>query len=455
MLADIERFGALVIGPGLGRQRGDGRRRRAHDRRLPRSRSWSTVTGCSRSPPTTPAARRGSRHAPARHRAHPARRRVRAADRSVARTPTGSAPRAGLADATGCVVLLKGPTTIVAAPDGRTLPRGRRRPTARHRRHRRRARRASSARCWRCRLPAARAAAAGAWIHARCGASLARLGLVAGDLIAAIPHVLDCSTDDAMTRPRSVLARAGDGGAVAVSAYAVGADRPSVDAPHAVAVRVDPPVPTPALVLGDSALAALNWVPRRAGGAARVRRHARPRGVPAAVLPVVRQPAAADRVRGDRRPRPRLRGARRRGRLQRPRLDDGDVVRARSSGVLAQLGYRQIVWLTLRAVDSGFAARNAVIRDQLATGKLPRRRARRLGPLHRRPAAVVRRRRRPLPPDRRLGGGRLPESQDGVPRAAAVPVPISPGAAPPDPCPDPDVDRADRAIESLYPIGSA
>ena len=40
-------------------------------------------------------------------------------------------------------------------------------------------------------------------------------------------------------------------------------------------------------------------------------------------------------------------------------------------GRARQLGYRQIVWWTLRAVDNGFASRNAVIRQELATGKYP------------------------------------------------------------------------------------
>ena len=40
-------------------------------------------------------------------------------------------------------------------------------------------------------------------------------------------------------------------------------------------------------------------------------------------------------------------------------------------GRARQLGYRQIVWWTLREVDNGFAARNTVIRDGLATSKYP------------------------------------------------------------------------------------
>jgi len=40
-------------------------------------------------------------------------------------------------------------------------------------------------------VPPLEAAAGGAWIHARAGAKMAPLGLVAGDLIAAIPPVLN------------------------------------------------------------------------------------------------------------------------------------------------------------------------------------------------------------------------------------------------------------------------
>ena len=96
-----------------------------------------------------------------------------------------------LAATLGAVVLLKGPTTIVAAA--------------------RRATSTSSSTAI-ARLatagtgdvlagiigallamgaPALEAAAGGAWIHARAGAKMAPLGLVAGDLIAAIPPVLE------------------------------------------------------------------------------------------------------------------------------------------------------------------------------------------------------------------------------------------------------------------------
>jgi NAD(P)H-hydrate epimerase len=111
-------------------------------------------------------------------------------------TLTGGAPAADriasahhLVQLTGAVVLLKGPTTIVASPDGRTrlvtngderlatagtgdvlagivgalIARG---------------------------AEPADAAAAGAWIHAEAARSLAGDGLVAGDLVGSIPTVI-------------------------------------------------------------------------------------------------------------------------------------------------------------------------------------------------------------------------------------------------------------------------
>ncbi len=108
---------------------------------------------------------------------------------------TGSRPGADriaaaekLVESCGCVVLLKGATTVVAAPDaptrlvtngdqrlatagtgdvlagviGALLARG---------------------------VPAAEAAAAGAWIHAEAAAGAVEVGMVASDVVAAIPHV--------------------------------------------------------------------------------------------------------------------------------------------------------------------------------------------------------------------------------------------------------------------------
>ncbi|MFM8860984.1 MAG: NAD(P)H-hydrate dehydratase, partial [Acidimicrobiia bacterium] len=95
-----------------------------------------------------------------------------------------------LATAAGAVVLLKGPTTVVAAPDGRVLVSiagDRRLATA-----------GTGdvlagvigALCARG-LEPWRAAAAGAFIHGRAGALGWSLGLVAGDVVSLVPAVLD------------------------------------------------------------------------------------------------------------------------------------------------------------------------------------------------------------------------------------------------------------------------
>jgi NAD(P)H-hydrate epimerase len=187
VLSDIDRFGSLVIGPGLGRQAatldaavrtitlgnvptvidGDGlyaiaddtggaavlRERRAPTVLTPHEGEFAHLTGAS----------------PGTDRLTDVRR---------------------LAAGAESVVLLKGPTTIVAEPDGRTyfVVDGD-------------ARLASAGTgdvlagiigaLLAMGVPALEAAAGGAWVHARAGAKMAPLGLVAGDLIAAIPPVLN------------------------------------------------------------------------------------------------------------------------------------------------------------------------------------------------------------------------------------------------------------------------
>jgi NAD(P)H-hydrate epimerase len=190
VLSDIDRFSAMVIGPGLGRHEatidavratvagcpvpvvvdGDGlvaiagdagddgpasvlRRRRAATVLTPHDGEFTRLTGSSPEPDRVASARR-------------------------------------LADDSGAVVLLKGATTVVAAPDHDTylMVDGDQRLAT-----------AGTGDVLAGIIAAllaggvapAEAAAGGAWIHARAAAGLAPLGLVAGDLIAAIPHVLD------------------------------------------------------------------------------------------------------------------------------------------------------------------------------------------------------------------------------------------------------------------------
>ena len=130
-----------------------------------RCRSWWTATGCSPWPGRPTARGAVLRDRPAPTRAHAPRRRVRAPRRPRARARTASARRGSWPRQTGAVVLLKGPTTVVAEPAGARPAVDRRRRATGHRRHRRRAvghhRRAAR----RSRCPAFEAAAAGAWLH--------------------------------------------------------------------------------------------------------------------------------------------------------------------------------------------------------------------------------------------------------------------------------------------------
>jgi NAD(P)H-hydrate epimerase len=187
VLEDLGRFQALVVGPGLGRHEAtiDAALRTIADAEVPVLVDGDGLFAL--------ASDQSDGAAPLRDRAHATV--LTPHDAEFTRL-SGAAPgedRVGavrrLAERTGAVVLLKGPTTIVADPSGRTyfvvagdqrlatagtgdvlagvigalLAMG---------------------------TPPAEAAAGGAWIHASAGASLPPLGLVAGDLVAAIPHVL-------------------------------------------------------------------------------------------------------------------------------------------------------------------------------------------------------------------------------------------------------------------------
>jgi NAD(P)H-hydrate epimerase len=188
VLSDIDRFGALVLGPGLGRHAAtvDAAMRTIGPAQVPVVADGDGLFAIATDDAGGLAVLR-DRPAPTVLTPH---------DGEFTRL-TGASPGADrvadvrrLADASGSVVLLKGPATIVAAPDGRAyfvidgdarlatagtgdvlagiigalLAMG---------------------------APPLEAAAAGAWIHARAAARIAPLGLVAGDLIAAIPAVLD------------------------------------------------------------------------------------------------------------------------------------------------------------------------------------------------------------------------------------------------------------------------
>ncbi|MEY2975480.1 MAG: hypothetical protein RIR49_1900 [Actinomycetota bacterium] len=187
VLEDLHRFAALVIGPGLGRTG------------TTPAEVASTVFRCG-----LPVVVDGDGLFALTWNPHGAPTSLRQREPATVLTPhdgeyrtlTGEAPPADriaaanrLVADTGAVVVLKGPTTIVASPDGRTrlvdtgdqrlatagtgdvlagiigafLARG---------------------------IPAARAAAAAAWVHGTAAQSLPAAGVTAGDVLAAVGTVI-------------------------------------------------------------------------------------------------------------------------------------------------------------------------------------------------------------------------------------------------------------------------
>lgn len=185
--SDLHRFHALVVGPGLGRQRHTVPSvvQAVTDSVVPVLVDGDGLFALSWNESGTPAFLR-EREVPTVLTPH---------DGEFALL-TGSPPdddRIGaahhLVGLSGAVVLLKGPTSVVAAPDGRTLlvANGDERLAT-----------AGTgdvlsgliAGLLAMGVPAAEAAAGGAWIHAAAAGRRGRRGLVAGDLLEEIPAVL-------------------------------------------------------------------------------------------------------------------------------------------------------------------------------------------------------------------------------------------------------------------------
>jgi NAD(P)H-hydrate epimerase len=188
VLSDLERFGALVIGPGLGR--------------IPATIDAATRTiGLA----TVPTVVDGDGLYAIASDESGALSALRTRPSSTVLTPhdgeferlTGKPPSTNrvddvrrLADETGAVVLLKGASTLVAAPggpiylmvdgDARLATAGTGDVLA-----------GIIGALLAMGVPAPEAAAGGAWIHAHAGAKMAPRGLVAGDVIAGIPLVLN------------------------------------------------------------------------------------------------------------------------------------------------------------------------------------------------------------------------------------------------------------------------
>lgn len=198
VLDDLDRFGALAIGPGLGRASNtlDAVRSTIRVSSIPVVVDGDGISALSDDPAGVLAGRTG--------RAGPI---VLTPHDGEYRHLTGALPGADriaatrrLANEFGCTVLLKGPTTVVADPDGALL-------LVNHGDERLATAGAGDvltgiiATALAGGLDPLRAAAAGAWVHAEAGHCQQRWGLLAGDLVEAVPRALaglrsqQCSMD--------------------------------------------------------------------------------------------------------------------------------------------------------------------------------------------------------------------------------------------------------------------
>ena len=258
-----------------------------------------------------------------------------------------------------------------------------------------------------------------------------------------------------------VLALAATAGA-AYAAYAA-IDQPA-GVPSLAAVRVDPP--TPAVVIGDSAMSALRWVP----------------GADNAVIGFEhtldlescrRIFLASCRGREGRSPTNVYEALLEHGRKYKivvvaTGYNEGSSTMAASFQNVVQrareLGYKRIVWYTLRSdvdyVAPGsvanhitFAQSNQIVFDQLATGAYP-------DVVLADWNAYTAQKQDWFVTDgvhyRQIGAW---GAADYLTRKMAFlegrrcPMPTSPGMAPQNPCPDPDVTGPVADIAALYPIG--
>lgn len=185
VVADIERFGAIAIGPGIGRDSGTLARVREviADAPIPMVVDGDGLFALAQAEGRDLVARRGAATVLTPHDGE---------FRNLTGAPPASdriASARSLAANRGGVVLLKGPTTVVADPDGDVLliDHGDQRLAT-----------AGSgdvltgiiAAALAAGSPPSQAAAAAAWLHAEAGAVLPPWGLLAGDLVDALPRAL-------------------------------------------------------------------------------------------------------------------------------------------------------------------------------------------------------------------------------------------------------------------------
>ena len=248
------------------------------------------------------------------------------------------------------------------------------------------------------------------------------------------------------------------------AAYAAGSIDGAAATPSRVAVRVDPPMP--AVVIGDSAISALRWVPGADNAVIGFEHTLDLESCRRLFLP-------SCRGREGRRPTTVFEALAEQGRKYKivvvaTGYNEGSSTMAMSFQNIVQraraLGYKQIVWWTLRAdVDYvapaslgnhiTFAQSNQIVRDLLATGAYP-------DVVLADWNAYTAHKQDWFVTDgvhyRQLGAWAASDylsRKMAFLQARPCPMPTSPGAVPQNPCPDADVTGPIADIAALYPIG--